>query len=120
MSRFIYALKLNQGKWYVGKSKYVYKRIENHALGRGAAFTKLFGVDSVSEIKEMKTIFDEDNLVKTYMLEYGIENVRGGAYSQINLDQKTIDFLRRELNHVQDACFLCGSLDHFISQCNRK
>ena len=61
--------------------------------------------------------FDEDKYVKKYMLKYGIDNVRGGAYCQIMMSDEHYDFLKRELWHSQDQCILCGRTGHFANRC---
>jgi len=44
-----------------------------------------------------KHALDLNTYVKKYMLEYGIDNVRGGAYSSIELTPEQISFLKAEL-----------------------
>jgi hypothetical protein len=41
--------------------------------------------------------FDLDIIVKKKMLEFGIDNVRGGSYSSTNLDKHQISFLKKEI-----------------------
>ena len=51
-------------------------------------------------IEKNPTIFllNIDKYVKQYMILYGIDNVRGGNYSDEFLDENTLDFLKKELN----------------------
>ena len=51
------------------------------------------------------------------MKEYGIENVRGGSYSQVNLAEDKLKFLRNEINFTSNNCFKCNITGHFINQC---
>lgn len=62
--------------------------------------------------------FDEDKWTKKYMAMYGMENVRGGSYCNLQLDDNQKDILLRELSTSSDTCFRCGSKDHFISNCD--
>jgi hypothetical protein len=48
---------------------------------------------------------------------YGIENVRGGSYTQINLDEYTMAHIQKQLISANDLCFKCGQSDHFAKDC---
>ena len=61
--------------------------------------------------------FDEDKYVKEYMAKYGIENVRGGTYSNIVLDDNSILVLEKEIRHSKNLCTRCGRNTHFIKHC---
>lgn len=65
-------------------------------------------------------INDEDVVVRKMMMEYGIDNVRGGSYSRIDLPS----FRRRELEYefagVDDRCVICGDHRHVAVSCSRK
>lgn len=50
------------------------------------------------------------------MDKYGINNVRGGSYSRLELTQEEINVLQKELWGANDLCFLCGQ-QHFIKDC---
>lgn len=39
--------------------------------------------------------YDEDKYTKIYIDKYGIDNVRGGSYVQVNFDDSTVDSLNR-------------------------
>lgn len=60
---------------------------------------------------------EEDHLTEQYMSDYGIENVRGGCYSQMDLPEETIRELERKFSHSRDECLGCGQLGHFIQDC---
>lgn len=51
------------------------------------------------------------------MAKYGIEQVRGGTYSTVQLTPETIDHLRREIRNANDLCLRCGRAGHFVSSC---
>ncbi len=52
------------------------------------------------------------------MLKYGIENVRGRSYSQVNLHYQQIKYLKTEFNTASDSYFNCGQPGHFSKKCN--
>jgi hypothetical protein len=55
--------------------------------------------------------------VKKYMANYGIENVRGGSYSQIHLDESSVFILKKEIASAFDLCLNYGKKGHFIKDC---
>lgn len=112
----IYVLKLEQSKYYVGKTGDVDTRIMQHFEGGGTAWTKKFLPISIIE-RHIGDGHDENSWVKRYMQKYGIENVRGGSYSSVQLPQDTKKLLRNELIGAKDACFRCGKRGHFASNC---
>lgn len=118
MSTTIYILKLREGKYYVGKSHNVQKRFEEHLEGNGSAWTKKY-----SPIKIEKTIpnaspFEEDRYVKEYMSKYGVDNVRGGSYTQIGLGDGVTAQIEKEIRGATDKCMKCGEEGHFVANCN--
>jgi predicted GIY-YIG superfamily endonuclease len=116
----IYILKLRAGKYYIGKTKNIEKRYEEHLTGSGSGWTKKH--KPVSLIKTIKSTsqFDEDKYVKEYMAKYGIENVRGGTYSNIVLDANSIAVLEKEIRHSNNVCMRCGRDSHYIKDCYAK
>jgi predicted GIY-YIG superfamily endonuclease len=117
---FIYILKLKNNKYYIGKTQNVENRYEQHLNGNGSSWTKKY--KPISIIKQIKSTsqFDEDKYVKEYMSKYGIENVRGGTYSSIELDEVSLFQLQKELWHSKNLCTRCGRNSHFVKDCYAK
>lgn len=116
----VYVLKLKRGKYYVGKTNDVDRSFFQHMQGQGSSWTQKFEPLRRIETKENATVWDEDVFVKKYMQQYGIDNVRGGSYSQVELSDVQTQMLQQELRTASDACFECGSHDHFARDCPEK
>ena len=113
----IYILKLEHDKYYVGKSKTPIKRIQEHCDCTGSAWTSIHKPMEIIRIIEDCDEFDEDKYTKMCMNDHGIHNVRGGSYVQIHLDEHTINVLENELKSVNNLCFGCGKIGHFVRAC---
>jgi len=116
MSEFIYILQLGQNKWYVGRTNNLQQRIQQHMDNEGCEWTKLYGFISVESTSQGNG-FDEDKITLECMDTYGIENVRGGIYSNIDLSLEQMLTIRKQLNHNKNLCLACGSASHYIGSC---
>ena len=113
----IYILRLQDNCFYVGKSEKPEERIKQHKQGMGCAFTRLHPVVSVEMIVTNASPFEEDRYVKEYMGKYGIENVRGGAYVSLDLEDEQYKILQKEIWYAENRCGRCGRSSHWISNC---
>jgi predicted GIY-YIG superfamily endonuclease len=118
----IYALELESNKFYIGKTNSLERvgiRFQEHKSAQGSEWTKLYKPISIIETYEHNSTFEEDVLTKKYMLKYGIENVRGGSYTKIVLDEWQVKSLEHEFKSVSDSCYRCGEKGHFATDCHK-
>lgn len=114
---FIYTLLLSNNKYYIGKTKNPNFRIEEHFAGNGAAWTHKYHPIKILELIPNCDDYDEDKYVVKYMQLYGIDNVRGGSFSQITLNFSHKSTLIQMIHGSGDKCFTCGKSGHFSNKC---
>jgi cellular nucleic acid-binding protein len=95
---------LEGGRYYIGRSDDVIKRYQQHTSGLGSAWTKKYKPVRILDTIENVSPFDEDKITKEYMAKYGIENVRGGSYVEIELSELQTEALKIELWQAKDLC----------------
>ncbi len=115
---FIYILQLENNKYYIGKTNKPDIRIEQHCNDYGSAWTRKYKPIKVIEIIPHCDIFDEDKYTLKYMEKYGINNVRGGSFCEINLDKNNIETIKKMINSSKDQCYFCGMKGHFANKCD--
>ncbi len=116
----VYALQLENGKYYIGKARNVQDRFRKHLSGYGSKWTQMHKPLSIIEIHNNVSPFVEDAITKDFIAKYGIENVRGGSYSTIDLSQDDINIITREIRGATDCCFRCGRDNHWVDECYAK
>jgi hypothetical protein len=114
---YIYVLKLEQGKYYIGKTSSPKFRLETHFKSYGSAWTNKYKPIKVIELIPNCDDYDEDKYTKIYMDKYGIDSVRGGSFVQIKLNESTQEHLHKMSNGTNDKCFKCGKKGHFEKNC---
>ena len=115
---YIYSLKLQSNKYYIGKTDNPNFRLENHFDSSGSAWTKKYKPISIHQlIPDMKD-HDEQRVTQEYMAKHGIDNVRGGPWVKIILSDAEKSFIQKLINSENDNCFQCGSSDHFVKDCH--
>ena len=113
----LYVLQLEGGKYYVGKTSDFNRRYTEHKNGKGSVWTSEYKPVKVVELRDLKDDYDENNTTKEYMKKYGIDNVRGGSYTQTELPSEFKKTLQAEIRGNSNACFKCGQKGHFANVC---
>lgn len=115
----VYVLHLVDGKFYVGRSKQFRRRIDAHFC-RKSAWTRKYPPIAVLDLIQPVEDFDEDKITLRYMNQFGVDNVRGGSFSSIDLDPSDVTVIGRMCTHARGGCFLCGNKGHYARACTVK
>jgi len=118
---YIYVLLCQNDKYYVGKTiKDVQQRFNEHLLSfdNKCIFTLKNKPIKIIETLLTDDPLDEDKITKKYMMKYGIDNVRGGSYTKLILEDWQIKTLYHEFDSARDICYKCKKDDHFVNECN--
>lgn len=114
-------MKLDNDKYYVGKSSNYISRIGEHIIGnKSASWTKMYKPLKILDVQTVEDDLEEDFTTIKYMRKYGIDNVRGGSFCELNLRECDIMTLTKILKGSCDMCYFCGETDHFINTCPHK
>lgn len=117
----LYVLKLQNNKYYIGTTeRTVHERFKEHCSGKGSEWTKLYEPIEIVEEMANPDAYDEDKITKKYMDNHGINNVRGGSYTEINLPDYQIKSLEKELCTSHNKCYRCLRIGHFANNCGEK
>jgi predicted GIY-YIG superfamily endonuclease len=120
MLQFVYNLELVEGKTYVGITNDMTRRLAQHLTLQGAQWTKRFKVirlrhsESFTKQSKEQMAQIEDNFTLSAMSRQGIENVRGGSWSNVQLIPLEIERLLTLVKPIEGKCIICGKPEHGI------
>jgi hypothetical protein len=117
MQTNIYILKLQNNKYYVGKSNDLETCIQSHKNGTISMWTKKYKPISVKKVIPTMNHRDENKYTIKYMGKYGIDNVRGGIYVTEALDNTQRSEINKQIWGANDCCTQCGRKEHFVKNC---
>ena len=116
----IYILELNNSKYCIGKTDNFENRLQQHISKKGSKWTKKYKFIKLIDKINSNDSFDEMKYTLIYMSKYGIENVRGGPWCEINLDKEEIKYINKYINSLEDKCYICGSTNHISKNCKER
>jgi len=112
----IYVLELESNKFFIGKTDTIVFNI-THFDRNSNSFTKRYKPLILYEFNENSEFIGIDITVKKYMYKYGINNVRGGSYLDLELSTEQKNILQSELWTLDNKCYKCGK-NHLFKECD--
>lgn len=100
----VYVLRLAGGRKYVGISDDPAKALVVHKEGGVSAWTDRYPPERIQHIEYRVRPADLDRYVLRYMVQYGIENVRGGTWSTVRLTEVDQRAIRRQMAQERRDC----------------
>lgn len=82
----LYVLELDNNRYYIGMTTDIVRRYNEHMSGKGCWFTAMYKPIRILELQSTGTKITseaallESKLAAKYVIKYGIDNVRGGAF----------------------------------------
>jgi predicted GIY-YIG superfamily endonuclease len=122
----IYVLKLENHKWYVGKTIDVERRFKQHQSGLGSSWTKKHPPIEIFEQRPSNGPNAEDDITEEYRTKYGANNVRGGTYLGGSYSSSYMRIAwRGKMEHdkrcmVDGLCLNCHNPGHFSRECKEQ
>lgn len=114
---YIYILKLQDNKYYIGKTDNIDKRYQEHMNGTASSYTKKYKPISIEKIIPDASPYDEYKYTIEYMGKYGLNHVRGGVYVREALDSSEIYHINKQIWGATNCCTQCGRKGHFVKMC---
>jgi len=93
----IYILTLEEEKYFVGTTTNSYFTLKSYLNNNKAAWTQKYKPLKVLRFIEDCYDYEEDIVTINLMKIYGIANVRGGSYVNVNLDKATLDIIKQKI-----------------------
>jgi len=119
----IYVLKLESNKYYIGKTTKICESIDFETIMQILPIkTENIWYNMYKPIKLIEYIsdampFDMIKYILSYMAKYGIDNVRGGCFSDTILSYTDYIVLSKMIRESYNHCLYCNSETHTYLEC---
>ena len=116
----IYVVRCEDNYWYVGKTtRPIDARFAEHVQGTASAWTRAHPPIEIAQTfsPDPQDVVAEDAHVRRLMAKHGVDRVRGGAFSALELPEYQRLALEKEMRSAHDQCFRCGDASHKIRDC---
>jgi predicted GIY-YIG superfamily endonuclease len=116
-----YILTLEGNKYYVGSIDMTRDTpdsvMKRHLTGKDCVWTRMYKPIRFIIGKTFNEILEIEKIVIYLMDEFGINNVRGGIFSEVELSEMQKLFIDNIIWNYSGRCYKCGSEQHKIFEC---
>ena len=119
----VYVLELQGGKYYVGQTENLDKRLDQHAEACGSVWTKKYPPINAFDRPHIsyQECFWELSETLEAMEEFGIDNVRGSMFTQCRALTEDEKIHAAQLYcEMHEYCRKCGGEGHTVGRCRSK
>lgn len=120
----IYVLELEYNKYYIGKTSYeitastgLENIMQNLHIKSANTWYDIYKPIKLIEYVQESTQVGMIQYIISYMAKYGIDNVRGGCFSEITLSYTDYIVLSKMIRETYNHCLYCNSEQHTYSEC---
>lgn len=121
---YIYVIKLELNKYYIGKTSNLIQLSDSEIitkilpvkLNESTWYTIYKPIKLIEYVTETSQ-FDIMQYILSYMAKHGIDNVRGGCFSEITLSYTDYIVLSKMIRETYNYCLYCNSEHHTYSEC---
>lgn len=112
--KYIYLLKLQNNKYFVGNTNCLKKSYDKYFIKKKYDIEWL-KVNKPIKMEKMYHIGNINKYTLKYMSKYSIQDVRGGKYSDLIIEKKELEQLKKKLNPItlknnyNIHCIDCGN-----------
>ena len=114
---YIYILELQNNKYYIGITENPRFTLSDYKNLNGYKWTYENIPLKLNKLIPYCNKYDLDKYVLINMQKYGINNVRGGSFSEYSFDYNTTQFIRNMICNTNNLCNNCGNPNH-NTKCN--
>lgn len=116
-----YIIALEGNKYYVGSIDMTMDTpdsiMKRHLTGKDCVWTRMYKPIRFIIGKTFNEILEIEKIVIYMMDEFGINNVRGGIFSEVELSEMQKLFIDNIIWNYSGRCYKCGSEQHKIFEC---
>jgi len=110
MEYYIYVVKCLHDKYFIGRTDSPNEKLEDQIVNINFEWTEKYTPIEMIEFIKENDIFLIDKKTKEYMIVFGINNVRGGRYTQLCLTDSQYKTIKHEIymDKLNPICSTCN------------
>lgn len=118
---YIYILRLEEDKYYVGLYEMSLDppNMEEILYHINNDWVNTYNPIELLDIVPLSDSFDVNTIMFKLMNEFGIDNVRGGKFCNLSLNEDERYVFAKLVYGMTDKCYQCGHYGHYKHHCDQ-